>query len=198
VDSYLADLILEHDTEIFPYIKLRALYAKAKTDIFKVEHAQISAEVINSLQISGLVKQTEKHDSFSMVTVLEQGKLMGYPKSKEPKKVKVRKEYIPQGLSALAEISGYPDDWEKNTGKYRSLYFSMVKKYPQPIMESVAQWTKKRHPEYKLNVILTDSWFHSLKSKMEAPQTTEKGRETSSGYDDIESLLAAEKQFMGE
>lgn len=197
MDKYLAELVLEHDLEIFPYIKLRALFAKAREDVFRVDYDQLSAQTLKSLEISGLVKQIEKHEAYALVTLVEQGKLMGYPKQKEVKKVKRRNDYIPRGLTTLAEICGYPDDWEKNTGKYRALYFAMVKNYPQPLMESVAQWTKKRHPEYKLNVILTATWFHSLKSKMESPNSQAQGREAASGYDDLQSLLDAERELMG-
>lgn len=195
MDQYLAELIIEYEVEIFPYLKLRAIQKVQNKDVIKVFFDKLTLTDLKMLEVSGLVRIISEFPDYAAVTLYENGSWMGYPPERKQRKVRVRQDYTPTGLQKLADILGYPGDWEKSLGKYRKLYFSVLKRYSQLDLEKIATWVAQEYPEYRLPVILTENWIKSLKYKMENEKTYKARNE---GYDDESSVLAYEQEFLSE
>lgn len=194
IDTFLADLILEHGDAIYPYVKLRALHLKQRGgDYVEVgKYQEISTSQLHALKVSGYVE----YESQEKIRLKKDGKFLGYP---EETVVYIREseQYVPKELEKLTDIMGYPGDWEKNIPKYRKLYMSLASKVPSPIIESVAIWVAKEHSDYQLNLFLSEKCFRSLRSKMESPKSVKTlSRTEASSYGEYTSFEEYDRKLL--
>jgi hypothetical protein len=157
MDDEIADLILEHGEAIFPYLELRARYFKegSKGRIPVSENPNLQL-----MERSGFIELEKNGDKLLAVLYNTPDRWLYQPKEKQ-RKTKEKEEYIPKELEKIAELIGYPDDWFKNPGKYRSLWFTARGKHSEMI--NIAEKVKEKEIQVELQVFLSFAGFNSIK-----------------------------------
>ena len=169
MDDGLADLVLEHGVDLFPYLQMRAKYAKAgKNGVVVVRQADYTMETLDLFRDSGFIRYDYSHDSMLVsVTLREDGRWLTDPPEVRKYTRKEKEEYIPKELEALCEMVGYPVDWATKLGKYRSLFFSLTASYDMDIIFSVAEFMRDNEPEWTVTQLLTKSFFKQTKTELD-------------------------------
>lgn len=172
----IAELILEHGEDIFPYLRIRAEYCKNGS---KGKVLLDSSPDLAILERGGFIK-TEEKDGFVEVTVYDTPERWLYQPKELKKKIKEREEYIPKALAELVEMVGYPLDWLKNPAKYRSLFIRAKNKHGYQVIKRVAEDALNKDVEVSLPALLSDKGFHFYQNLPEKP--TFQDRTTASDY----------------
>jgi hypothetical protein len=167
MEDRLAELILEHDVILFPYLKMRAMYAKkGKNGKFKCLATEFSMETLELFYNSGYIRYDSSDDVYVEILLREDGRWLCDPPETRSFVRKEAEEYIPKDLIKLAEIVGYPVDWANKPGKYRKLFFTLTNKHDEGTILSVAKFMKEAEPEWDLSNLLTTSYFSQIKSEI--------------------------------
>lgn len=181
----IATLILEHGESIFPYLKIRAQYAKEGR---RGKVVVDTDENLTLLERSGFVKVNKLSTGYEVTLYEDESRWLYQPKNKKRKRAE-DKPFIPPKLEELAELVGYPDDWQKNPGKYRSLYLKTTQiRATHPELVSLVNKLKEKKIEVTLPSLLSERGFKFYSSVSNKKTVTHEDRVAAADYSEDQAF----------